>query len=204
MENAYWHIPTDPRFHLFLDVQLGRTVLHFMVLPFGLNIVQQGFTTMMKSIALALSHLGIKIPRYFDDWLIETLDCLQCKVHMILSLQLRYHRGLLFNLAKSCLTPTQLKLWLGMDWESRTVTIHLSKNTRHRFLPEVCHTLVAQKISSHQWVSLSSLSTMPRQLLQWAGFITAASPSRVIISSQLEEQDRLVPFFLYFCPLLQW
>lgn len=57
-----------------------------------------------------------------DDWLIQALDHLQCKVHRDLSIQLYHHRGFLINCVKSCLAPAQLIVWLEMEWVFRTAT----------------------------------------------------------------------------------
>lgn len=85
-----WHIPIVPRFCLFLAVQLGRTIVHFTVFPFSLNIAPKISTKMTKLVAQAHSHLDVEIILYLDDWLIQALDCLKT--------------GFLFILSKFCFT----------------------------------------------------------------------------------------------------
>lgn len=55
------HLLISPRYFLFLDIQLGRTVLQFTVLLVGLKIVPQVFTKMTKPVAQALSHHGADV-----------------------------------------------------------------------------------------------------------------------------------------------
>lgn len=61
----------DTKYWLFVAVQVGETVLQSPVFPFGLNIVPQVFTKMLKPVGRALFHLGIKILMHLNDWLIH-------------------------------------------------------------------------------------------------------------------------------------
>lgn len=101
LQNAYWHIPIDPRCKHFLAVQMEDTILQFTAVLFGLNIAPPVLTKIMKPMAHALSHLRIKILMYFDNWVIQAQDCLHCDIHQGPTLSLACKRGLLINLTKS-------------------------------------------------------------------------------------------------------
>lgn len=97
----HWHIPIFHRSHCFQAVQLGRTVLQFMVLSFHLNISLCVFTKMTKSMAQSLSQLGVKAFMYLNDWLIQVLDPHHSEVHRNLALDQSRLMGFLLNLIKS-------------------------------------------------------------------------------------------------------
>lgn len=64
-----------------LVIQVEETVLHFIILSFGLNITPQAYTKMIYPVAWALSHLDIKIFIYLSDWLILASNCHQCEAY---------------------------------------------------------------------------------------------------------------------------
>lgn len=69
----------------------------------------------MNLLTQALSHWGMEVLIYLDDWLIEALYHLQIRAHRDLTLPFAWERGFLFIHAESHLTPTQMIVWLGME-----------------------------------------------------------------------------------------
>lgn len=114
LENAYWYIPTDSRYRRCLAVELKVTVLQLTVLPFGINIVLEVFTKMMKPRANALSHLSAEIQMYHDDWLIQAPALSQCTALQDLPLLLVCQKGFLINHVKP--TLSQHRQLSGSRW----------------------------------------------------------------------------------------
>lgn len=57
-------------------------------------------------------------------------------------------------------------IWLGMNWDSQTATLHLSRNNHCRVLPKVSQALATWNITYRQWESLlGSLNYVAQVLL---------------------------------------
>lgn len=50
--------------------------------------------------------------------------------------------------------PTQTIMWLGLTWDSHTVTLCLSLDSRRLIRFKMYRTLFVQHLSRHKWVNL--------------------------------------------------
>lgn len=137
LEKPYRHIPISSRYRHFLAVQVRDTAVQFTVLPFSLDIAPRVLTKMMKPVAQVLSHLGVEILMYLYDWLVPSLDHLQCEVHCNLTLLLAHQSGLLINFTKSHLIPIQEGMGLS-DSCSLIITRQLLKSIVKDALCPIC------------------------------------------------------------------
>ena len=124
LRDAYFHIPIHPDYQKFLRFAVSESEAYqFRALPFGLSTAPRIFTMVLREMAQHLHCRGIKIHLYLDDWLIRSQD------PVTLSDQLQYVRdlaqklGLIINLEKSELVPTQQFVYLGVEFDTDSLTI---------------------------------------------------------------------------------
>ena len=122
MKDAYFHVPIHPDSQRYLRFVFEGRVFQFKALCFGLSSAPQVFTRVLAPLARWLHLLGIRILLYLDDWLIlarSLEDALRAKT---IILTLTNKLGLILNLAKSMLTPSQSVTYLGMVLNSTLMT----------------------------------------------------------------------------------
>ena len=124
LTDAYHHIPIHPNFHNFLSFQVADRKFKYIALPFGLSPAPQIFTEVMTPLKIyAKEKFGGNILQYMDDWLIIDNDrdkVLQVSIKLI---HLLIDHGMLVNLGKSHLTPSQTLTHLGVTWNFKDATI---------------------------------------------------------------------------------
>ena len=95
----------------------GQTY-QFRVLCFGLSTAPQVFTRVMAPISALAHKKGYRMHRYLDDWLIAAPSRAKVVQARDWILRICHQLGLLVNLEKSNLEPTQVILYLGMKIDS--------------------------------------------------------------------------------------
>ena len=154
LKDAYWHVPIHRAYRPYLAFSAGEQIFQFRVLPFGLNIAPRVFSQMMHPVHQALVREGVQVMMYLDDWLIYASSPEDC-AHMVeRTLAVGRSMGLLFNLEKSHLQPTQCLQWLGMSWDSVFCDLSLSLENRRRCKKKLFRLIHASSISLRQWESL--------------------------------------------------
>ena len=98
----------------------GGRAWQFRVLCFGLSTAPQVFTQVMAPVSGFLHRLGVRMLRYVDDWLIMASSQEEACWARDKVLQLCQELGIVINLDKSSLTPSQVIVYLGMKIESQT------------------------------------------------------------------------------------
>ena len=114
-------IPVHPESRRFLRFVTSEGVFQFKVLCVGLTTAPQVFTRVMAPVSVILHSMGIRMLRYLDDWLIQASsrqECLQARDKV---LQLCEELGIIVNMEKSQLVPTQVATYLGMVISSETL-----------------------------------------------------------------------------------
>ena len=154
LKDAYWHVPIHKRFRPYLAFSAGGVNYQFQVLPFGLNLAPRIFTKIMCPVHNILSDHGVEILMYLDDWLIFASSYEECERMVNTTLHIGQSMGLLFNLDKSHLTPTQSIQWLGMMWHSKSSTLTLSKENQERTWNKLFKATHSLTMSLRQWESL--------------------------------------------------
>ena len=124
LSDAYLHIPIHPLYWKFLVFQVGNKRYQFMVLPFGLNTAPRVFSAVMKALKRWARLQGIMIFQYLDDWLLlhlitqvlteQTLALTRCCMRL----------GLLVNIDKSELVPSQIIVFLGDQFDFKAGMIY--------------------------------------------------------------------------------
>ena len=118
LKDAYFHIGIHPADRRYLRFCHNGTSWQFTVLPFGLSTSPRVFTKILKPI-LAYAHLHrVKLHMYLDDWLLNpgTLQEAHKQTSWLRSLCQKL--GLVINLGKSDLIPSQVSTYLGIELDT--------------------------------------------------------------------------------------
>ena len=70
LQDAYFHVPVDPRDTKYLRFAYDGEIFEIQVLPFGLSTAPRTFTRLVRAVGAYLKTLGINVFQYLDDWLV--------------------------------------------------------------------------------------------------------------------------------------
>ena len=144
LADAYLHVPVRESDWRFLVIQVGDRRVQFMVLPFGLNAAPRVFSDIMKVLKKWARRIGLLLFQYLDDWL--QLHLQQARLaHQVQLLLAQCRRlGLLINLPKSDLVPSQRLCFLGDDLDFARGRV---RPTQARF-QDICSKV--QRVTRHE------------------------------------------------------
>ena len=118
LSDAYHHIPVAAGHQRFLAFQLGERKFCYRACPFGLSPIPQVFTAALSPLKLhARKTWQVPVFQYLDDWLLLAQAQEQAAVVGLEFASLCMELGLLVNLKKSQLVPSQRLEHLGVDWD---------------------------------------------------------------------------------------
>ena len=118
LKDGYFHIGIDPADRSYLRFCHNSTAWQFTVLPFGLSTSPRVFTKILKPV-LAFAHLHrVKLHMYLDDWLLNPGTHQQAVEQTSWLKSLCQKLGLVLNLEKSDLIPSQVATYLGIELET--------------------------------------------------------------------------------------
>ena len=113
LKDAYLQIPMHPVSRKYLRFIAGGKTWQFRVLCFGLTTAPQVFTRVMAPVSVLAHRLGIRLIRYIDDWLILAASEEEAARARDVILLLCEELGIVVNLQKSKLVPSQISVYLG-------------------------------------------------------------------------------------------
>ena len=126
--DAYHHIPIRKDCFRYLAFQVDNKKYWYKVCPFGLSPIPQVFTSSMEHLKLyARTELEIATFQYIDDWLLLFTDPQIATEKTIKFAKLCISLGLLVNLDKSELSPTQKITHLGVEWDLKAAWVRPAK-----------------------------------------------------------------------------
>ena len=115
--DAYHHIPIKPAHQKFLCFQVNEKRYMYLALPFGLSPAPRVFTSVMSPVkAWARAHKLLMF-QYLDDWLNLAHNRTQATQQTLLFVETCVQLGLVVNLEKSELVPTQVITFLGFSFD---------------------------------------------------------------------------------------
>ena len=114
LKDAFFHIPVAPSHRKFLRFTVDNRHYQFKALPFGLTTSPYVFTRVMRAIAGYTRTLGLKLFLYLDDWILLSESYQAAEVWMNWLLALARALGLVINLPKCALTPSQIYEFIGI------------------------------------------------------------------------------------------
>ena len=107
LQDAYLQVPIHPSSRRYLRVCMGESVFQSRFLCFALSTAPQAFTRIMAPVSSIMHRHGFRILRYLDDWLVLGSSFQEIVRARDFLLWLRQQLGILINIPKSSLTPTQ-------------------------------------------------------------------------------------------------
>ncbi|KAK3102086.1 hypothetical protein FSP39_008630 [Pinctada imbricata] len=113
LKDAYLHVPVFPPHRKFLRFCINNRHYQFRSMPFGLAIAPRIFTKIVTTIGGYLRMKEIYIYMYLDDWLIKSREPIGLLSHLVTTLHKLIDLGLVVNLEKSHLNPSQKITYLG-------------------------------------------------------------------------------------------
>ena len=127
LQDAYHHIPIRADFYKFLAFQVGDQQCWYTVCPIGLSPIPQVFTDAMAPLKqFARLELSMITLQYLDDWLLLFDDPSVAADKTIRFAQKCLDLGLLLNLDKSELLPTQNITHMGIQWDLKNAWVQLA------------------------------------------------------------------------------
>ena len=135
----------------------------FRVLCFGLSTAPQVFTHVMAPVSWFLHQLGIRMLRYLDDWLILASSKEEACWARDKVLSLCQELGIVVNLEKSTLTPSQTIVYLGIRIDSQTFRASVTPSRIEKFF-SIAEEFLTSKVKSVKFwrVLLGHLASLSR------------------------------------------
>ena len=99
LKDAYLQVPVHPDSCRFLWFVADGQVYQFKALCFGLSMAPQVFTRVMAPVSVILHHLGVRLLRYLDDWLVFASSRMDVVWARDVVLNLCQQVGIVVNLA---------------------------------------------------------------------------------------------------------
>ena len=152
LKDAYFHIGIDP-----VDIRYLRqngTAWQFTVLPFGLSTSLRVFTKILKPV-LAYAHLHrVKLHMYIDDWLLNPGTRQEALEQTSWLKSLCQKLGLVLNLEKSDLIPSQVATYLGIELDTSVGLARPSHKRLTNWLSVAEGFTAQQSPSAVQWLQV--------------------------------------------------
>lgn len=127
LSDTYFHLNIDRSFRRFLHFKFEGTVYQFRAMPFGLCSSPRLFTILTRVITHFCRAHGIRIIFYLDDTIIMARSRTVVIQHQDFVMQLLKRLGSLINLEKSDLAPSQSFCFLGLLWDTRSLSVSLTE-----------------------------------------------------------------------------
>ena len=112
--DAYHHIPMSDSHRKYLCFQVNGILYWYLALPFGLNTAPSVFTTVMKPLKTWGRERLTLLFQYLDDWFNAEPTALAALKNTVLFIHKCLELGLIVNLAKSDVQPSQQIIFLGI------------------------------------------------------------------------------------------
>ena len=114
LKDAFFHIPVAPRHRRYLRFTVAGRTYQFRALPFGLGMSPYVFTRVMRAVGSYARSQGLLLFLYLDDWLLLSKSSKEGVAWIDWLLKLVQALGLLPNIPKCDLVPSQIYLFIGV------------------------------------------------------------------------------------------
>ena len=125
LKDAYLHVPLHPQIRPWFRYRLLGEVYQWRTIPFGFKDSPRMFQKLVVEALTPLRSQGLRLVIYLDDILLISPSYPQCLEEANLLAQLLLKLGFVLNLKKSELLPTQEKVFLGVNINSKEMSFSL-------------------------------------------------------------------------------
>ncbi len=137
----------------------------FKVLPFGLSTAPRVFTILMEAVASAARRMGVSLLQYLDDWLLVNPSRELLLLNLSTLWDLIISLGLIPNLEKSELIPSQNFCYVGMNFLTDLTILRVPEGRIASTLAVVFKVLDATSLSARSLLSLLGTLSSTADLL---------------------------------------
>lgn len=164
LKEAYFLVPVHKSFRKYLRFRFENTLYEFVSLCFGQSSAPYCFTKLMKPVLTYLRTNGHTLVGYLDDIWITGNSFSSCLNSVKTVANILESLGFVINMEKSNFTPTQNCKFLGLQLNSRKMTLELPTEKRIKIYE------LTKNISSKSTIKI-------REFAQFVGTLTAACPA---------------------------
>lgn len=168
LKDAYLQIPVYPPHRKYLRFCISGIHYQFRAMPFGIAIAPRVYTKVMAAVGGFLRSRQIYIYMYLDDWLVKShvqkvlMNQLQETILTLIDL------GLVINLKKSQLVPSQQITYLGALFDLQKGLVYPSED-RFQHIQEIIIVIMKQeKITARLFLRLLGLMASCIDIIPYA------------------------------------
>ena len=165
LKDAYFQVPIHPSHWKYLRFAFEGEAYEYQVLPFGLSLAPRTFTKCMDAVLKPLSSVGIQVLNYIDDWLLCAPSRAQAAKDTRLLLRHIQELGLVVNEKKSCLSPSQDVVYVGMAIDSSLMRARLPTKRVETILSFLHRFRLGRTVSARDCQRLLGLLTAASSLV---------------------------------------
>ena len=147
----------------------GR-VFQFRALPFGIAVAPWLFTKVMASVKLSVDLQRLSLFQYLDDWLGECFRRTVCSQEAANLVRVCHALGLIVNLEKSELVPSQTFTFIGVTFNLKEGLLFPTTKNIAKVVEAVTSFLSATEHSAQDWESLLGILGSQDRFIQWGRF----------------------------------
>ena len=134
LKDAYYLLAVNKAHRKYLRFCYLGKLYEFTCLAFGLNVAPYIFTKLLKPVMAWLRKLGYVSAIYLDDILLFGNTYEECRQNFLITSNLLKKLGFIINEEKTVSTPSQKCVWLGLEFNSRNMTLNLTEERKLKML----------------------------------------------------------------------
>ncbi len=158
MADAYLQVPmhrADRRFLAFWGRRQGRwEEFRFRVMPFGIRHASRLLAKLLRPLQGRLHSEGIICLFYQDDWIFLGMDPEVLAAQLAFVLEWCHKLNIRFQWRKCSLEPSTTFEWLGILFDTVTMTVSLSEARLTKFIAQLEWLIPLEEVSAHQLASI--------------------------------------------------
>ncbi|KAK5932171.1 hypothetical protein CgunFtcFv8_003898 [Champsocephalus gunnari] len=118
LKDAYFHITIIPKHRKFLRFSFQGISYQFNRLPFGYSLAPRTFSKCVETALEPLRRGGMRVLFYLDDLLLLARSREEAALQTVQLVSHLSSLGFIINWEKSCPLPSQIIMYLGMEFNS--------------------------------------------------------------------------------------